>query len=382
MHVVISELRIHKWTEDYKSKTLNDFRENNTIRNISRNNCTNEMVDLEIELTVEQMEKTEKEGLKDIPINNCSGNIQYDVFAETNQYNGEFIYMKLDPMLKFEGLKKAEIVKLLESHKFEKIYDVQSEENSSEGTDTNRNTKGYEYLMKLTCLGFSREEVDKYENKEKSLYSELKIISEMSIQYLWLKDLEAAWDEFVNANQENISTSTNTTKTTKTTKNLADNRKSKSKQTKEKIENIMDDVDSSDKDYTEQKTTIKKANKGKSKLKAKDDEFKLNHTTATSSKSKVIETVDDDDTDYIELHETKTTTNKANKGRSKLKVEDDEFKLNNITATSSKRKIIEMVDDDDYDYIEPHETEIMTKKRNLRTVKKVNYLVDLVDDEE
>ncbi|CAJ0749384.1 18251_t:CDS:2, partial [Entrophospora sp. SA101] len=264
MHVVISELPIHK------------------------NNCTNELVDLEIELTVEQMEKAEKEGLKDIPINNslCQK-------KKTNQYNGEFIYMKLDPMLKFEGLKKAEIVKLLESHKFEKIYDAQSEENSSE------------------------EEVDKYENKEKSLYSELKIISEMSTQDLWLKDLdelEAAWDEFVNANQENISTSTNTTKiakTTKTAKNLANNGKSKSKQAKEKIENIMDDVDSSDNDYTEQKTTIKKANKGKYKLKAKDDEFKLNHTTATSSKSKVIETVDDDDTDYIELHETKTTTKKS-----------------------------------------------------------------------
>ncbi|CAJ0851514.1 191_t:CDS:2, partial [Entrophospora sp. SA101] len=87
----------------------------------------------------------------------------------------------------------------------------------------------------------------------------------------------------------------------------------------------------------------------KSKLKAEDDEFKLNHTTATSGKSKVIETIDDDDTDYIEPHETKTTTKKPNNGRSKLKVEDDEFKLNHITATSSRRKIIEMADDDDDD---------------------------------
>ncbi|CAJ0756558.1 11694_t:CDS:2, partial [Entrophospora sp. SA101] len=409
-HVVISELPIRKWTEDYKSKTLNDFRENNTIRNISRNNCTNERVDLEIELTVEQMEKAEKEGLEKTfqlttalatsnmmcfdPNNKLAkydspediikefyhersklyvkrkNHLIKDLQKQISIMEGKvrFIYMKLDSTLKFEGLKKAEIVKLLESHKFEKIYDAQSEENSSEGTETNRNTKGYDYLMKLTCWGFSREEVDKYENKKKSLYSELKIISEMSTQDLWLKDLdelEAAWDEFAdNGKSKSKQTKVDRFFTNSNKLNSIDIDDHDDNYTEEKIENIMDDVDSSGKDYTERKTTIKKANKGKSKLKAEDDEFKLNHTTATSGKSKVIETIDDDDTDYIEPHETKTTTKKPNNGRSKLKVEDDEFKLNHITATSSRRKIIEMADDDDDDYIEPHETEITTKKAN------------------
>ena len=33
-----------------------------------------------------------------------------------------FIYMKLEGKIKFEGLKKSEIVKLLESHNFDKVH--------------------------------------------------------------------------------------------------------------------------------------------------------------------------------------------------------------------------------------------------------------------
>ena len=80
-----------------------------------------------------------------------------------------FIRMKLDGKIKFEGLKKLEIVKLLESHNFDKIHNdyfssptSPSEEESepeSENTELNNNIKGYNYLMKMSCWTFSSEEV-------------------------------------------------------------------------------------------------------------------------------------------------------------------------------------------------------------------------------
>ncbi|CAJ0751192.1 6314_t:CDS:2 [Entrophospora sp. SA101] len=253
-HIIISELPVCKWTEDYKSKTLTDLRESNTIRNISRNNCTNERVDLEIELTIEQMEKAEKEGLEKTfqlttalatsnmtcfdPNNKLAKyetaediikefyherlklyvkrknqlikNLQKQVNIIDNKIR--FLHMKLDTMLKFEGLKKAEIIKLLKFHKFDKIGDTLTEEDSSKETEINRNVRGYDYIMRMTCWSFSREELDKYENRRKQLSSELDLTSRKSPQDIWLDDLdklEAAWDEFVNDDQENVSTYNN-----------------------------------------------------------------------------------------------------------------------------------------------------------------------------
>lgn len=120
--------------------------------------------------------------------------------------------MKLDTMLKFEGLKKAEIIKLLEFHKFDKIDDMTTKEDSSKETEINGNIRGYDYIMRMICWSFSREELDKYENRRKQLSSELDLTSRKSPQDIWLDDLdklEAAWNEFVNDNQENVSTYNN-----------------------------------------------------------------------------------------------------------------------------------------------------------------------------
>ncbi|CAJ0747567.1 10101_t:CDS:2 [Entrophospora sp. SA101] len=253
-HIIISELPVCKWTEDYKSKTLTDLRESNTIRNISRNNCTNERVDLEIELTIEQMEKAEKKGLEKTfqlttalatsnmmcfdPNNKLAKyetaediikefyherselyvkrknqlikNLQKQVNIIDNKIR--FLHMKLDTTLKFEGLKKAEIIKLLEFHKFDKIDDMTTKEDSSKETEINGNIRGYDYIMRMICWSFSREELDKYENRRKQLSSELDLTSRKSPQDIWLDDLdklEAAWNEFVNDNQENVSTYNN-----------------------------------------------------------------------------------------------------------------------------------------------------------------------------
>nr|CAG8665166.1 4379_t:CDS:2 [Entrophospora candida] len=114
-----------------KSKTLNALRENGTIRNISRNNCMNERVYLEIEMSSEQMKDAEEKGL-------------------------------------------------------EKVFQL---------------------TYPLATSNMIKEEIDKYENKRKNLIDELKIIESMEAQDIWIKDLDAlekAWDEFPNADKENI----------------------------------------------------------------------------------------------------------------------------------------------------------------------------------
>ena len=84
--------------------------------------------------------------------------------------------MKLEGKIKFEGLKKSEIVKLLESHNFDKVHNEDyfsspfssptsspSEEESEpegENTELNNNIKGYNYLMRMSCWTFSSEEVN------------------------------------------------------------------------------------------------------------------------------------------------------------------------------------------------------------------------------
>ena len=88
-----------------------------------------------------------------------------------------FIYMKLQGKMKFEGLRKLEIVRLLESHNFDKIHNedylplpLSSSMLSSEEEDENESeeskelefcddVRGYDYLMKMLCWAFSREEV-------------------------------------------------------------------------------------------------------------------------------------------------------------------------------------------------------------------------------
>ena len=81
----------------------------------------------------------------------------------------KFIRMKLDGEIRFEDLKKSEIVNFLESLKFDKIHNdyfssptspsEEEDEPESENTELNNNIKGYNYLMKMSCWTFSSEEV-------------------------------------------------------------------------------------------------------------------------------------------------------------------------------------------------------------------------------
>ena len=81
----------------------------------------------------------------------------------------KFIRMKLDGEIRFEDLKKPEIVNLLESLEFDKIHNdyfssptspsEEEGEPESENTELNDDIKGYNYLMKMSCWTFSSEEV-------------------------------------------------------------------------------------------------------------------------------------------------------------------------------------------------------------------------------
>ncbi|CAJ0901869.1 11930_t:CDS:2, partial [Entrophospora sp. SA101] len=209
-HVLISELPACKWTEDYKSKVLIYLMENGFIKNIVRNNCTNERVDLVIELTNKQMEKAESDGLEkffkltsSITTSNMmcfNSNNKLVKYESPEEILKEFysvrlnLYIKRRGGIKFEGLKKLEIVKLLESHKFDKIY-------------SDEIIKGYDYLMGMTCWTFSKEEINKYEEKKKILRDEFAVISGMSAKELWIKDLDAlenAWDKFLQCNSLDV----------------------------------------------------------------------------------------------------------------------------------------------------------------------------------
>ncbi|CAJ0878682.1 11617_t:CDS:10 [Entrophospora sp. SA101] len=198
--VIISELPIRKWTEDYKSKVLTDLKEN---------------VDLEIELSLEQMAKAEsEEGFeKFFQLTNSMATTNMMCFDPNNKlakYDSpedilkEFYQIRLDFYVKrrkitTKSLKKSKIIKLLESHNFDKIYSEDdlssssaslspssSEDSESENSDVefNDDIRGYNYLMKMTCWTFN----------------ELTEISDMTATDLWIKDLdtlESAWDEFL-----------------------------------------------------------------------------------------------------------------------------------------------------------------------------------------
>src|SRR5207237_5132878 len=56
----------HKWTEDYKLEVHKKHKENGTTRKITKDNCPDKKVDLEIELNSEKVKDAEEEGFEKI----------------------------------------------------------------------------------------------------------------------------------------------------------------------------------------------------------------------------------------------------------------------------------------------------------------------------
>ncbi|GES91633.1 DNA topoisomerase II [Rhizophagus clarus] len=116
---------------------------------------------------------------------------------EVNQLRNKarFIQMKIDHNLEFEGLRKAEIIKLLESEGFERFRHGK-EEKSDDEDQTGNDGDGYNYLMNTKSWSFCKEEAQKLMNKKAEKEKELIVLQKKTPQEIWKEDLDAFLDEW------------------------------------------------------------------------------------------------------------------------------------------------------------------------------------------
>ncbi|CAJ0764884.1 6541_t:CDS:2, partial [Entrophospora sp. SA101] len=236
-HLVISELPIGKWTNDY-IVMLNKFEENDIIESIVRNNCTDEKIDIEIKLTPKQMEDAEIKGLDKVfqltTILTTSNMMCFDPDNKLNKYNtpeeilNEFYQIRLrfyvrrrshrikelqqqinkmqniirffQEGIDFKGLNHTEIIEVLKSHKFDEL----SEKN---------NINNYDYLMNVTHWNYCSENLSKFENDKKSLDNQLIKFHQKSATDIWIEDLDALESELDSLLNNNIENEENTPST-------------------------------------------------------------------------------------------------------------------------------------------------------------------------
>ncbi|GBB91406.1 hypothetical protein RclHR1_01870001 [Rhizophagus clarus] len=247
--VRITELPIRVWTQNYKEQLeqwvsgtekvpawIIGYKENHSITN----------VDFTVQLTEEMLSNALEEGLEkkfklSTSINTSNlvcfdgkGRIKkyssaeeillefYDyrleyyhkrkihmlkvLELEVNQLRNKarFIQMKIDHNLEFEGLRKAEIIKLLESEGFERFKNIK-EEKSDDEDQTGNGGDGYNYLMNTKSWSFCKEEAQKLVNKKAEKEKELIILQMKTPQEIWKEDLDAfldEWNELLNSDRE------------------------------------------------------------------------------------------------------------------------------------------------------------------------------------
>ncbi|GBB86111.1 hypothetical protein RclHR1_12570006 [Rhizophagus clarus] len=238
--VRITELPIRVWTQNYKEQVeqwisgtekvpawIIGYKENHSTTN----------VDFTIYLTEEELNNALKEGLEkkfklitNITTSNMvcfdgNGRIKkyssaeeillefYDyrleyyrkrrdhmlkvLALEVNQLRNKarFIQMKIDHNLEFEGLRKAEIIKLLESEGFERFRHGKEEKIDDED-QTGNDGDGYNYLMNTKSWSFCEEEAQKLMNKKAEKEKELIVLQKKTPQEIWKEDLDAFLDEW------------------------------------------------------------------------------------------------------------------------------------------------------------------------------------------
>jgi len=118
---------------------------------------------------------------------------------EVNQLKNKarFIQMKIDHSLEFEGLRKAEIIKLLESEGFERFRNVKEEKTDEESGDGGSGGgDGYNYLMNTRSWSFCKEEAQKLMNKKAEKEKELIRLRKITPQEIWREDLDKFLDEW------------------------------------------------------------------------------------------------------------------------------------------------------------------------------------------
>jgi DNA topoisomerase-2 len=111
--------------------------------------------------------------------------LEIEVKKLRNKVN--FIQMKIDRSLEYEGLRRAEIIKLLESKGFDRFSDTKDDEESGD-------SGGFNYLMNTRSWDFCKEEVQKLMNKKVEKEKEFAVLQEKTPQEIWKEDL----DKFLN----------------------------------------------------------------------------------------------------------------------------------------------------------------------------------------
>ncbi|RIA90989.1 DNA topoisomerase [Glomus cerebriforme] len=236
--VRIRELPIRVWTQNYKEQLeqwiagtekvpswIIGYNENHTTTN----------VDFTITLTEEKLHKAIEEGLeKKFKLNttiNTTNMVCFDGKGRIKKYSSaeeilmefydyrleyyykrkdhmlkvlelevrqlrnkaRFIQMKIDHDLEYEGLRKAEIIKLLESEGFERFRNVKEEKSDEEEFG---NGDGYNYLMNTKSWSFCKEEAQKLINKKAEKEKELTILRKKTPQEIWKEDLDMFLEEW------------------------------------------------------------------------------------------------------------------------------------------------------------------------------------------
>ena len=115
---------------------------------------------------------------------------------EVNQLRNKarFIQMKIDHNLEYEGLRKTEIIKLLESKGFERFRNIKEANNDDE--ESGNDGDGYNYLMNTKSWSFCKEEAKKLINKKAEKESELIILRKKTPQEIWKEDLDMFLEEW------------------------------------------------------------------------------------------------------------------------------------------------------------------------------------------
>ncbi|RHZ61848.1 hypothetical protein Glove_345g28 [Diversispora epigaea] len=104
-----------------------------------------------------------------------------------------FIKMKINRSLQFEGLKRVDIINLLESEGFDKI---RGKDETSANENDNDNSSGYDYLMRTIAWNFSEEEAQKLDQLHNEKSKELSILRDKRPTELWIEDLDKFLEEW------------------------------------------------------------------------------------------------------------------------------------------------------------------------------------------
>ncbi|CAG8682124.1 13658_t:CDS:2, partial [Funneliformis caledonium] len=236
--VRITELPIRVWTQSYKEQLeqwiagtdkvpawIIEYNENHTITN----------VDFTVKLTENNFNDALEEGLekkfKLTSIINTSNMVCFDGKGRIKKYTSaeeilrefydyrleyyykrkeymlkvlevevnklrnkvRFIQMKINHDLKYEGLRKADIIKLLESKGFERFKNSKEENNDD---DESGDGDGYNYLMNTKSWSFCKEDAQKLVNKRVEKELELAELQNKTPQMIWKEDLNNFLEEW------------------------------------------------------------------------------------------------------------------------------------------------------------------------------------------